>query len=390
VGILLATVIVGSAAAMVWWWRQHYARAVRTYTVAAGEVLAGVTVSGTVESAQKAAISSEIVAAARRVAVSEGQRVAKGAVLIELDDAVVAARCAQACARRDVSRHRLAEWRAGPRKEQIAQETERVNRAESELKYAEQRYAKVVRARATGAATASELDEARNALQKARAERAEAKASLALLQAGTRAEQIARGQAEVRLAEAEVQGLEAQRRKYVLRAPHDGVITEKRVHIGEVVQPGEVCLLMNDPRSLRVRADVQETQLAGVAVGCGALIVADAYPDRAVEGQVRQILRRVDRERGTVPVLVALEAPGDPNGPELMDGMSVDVVLAARQKRGVLVVPAEAVERRGRQALVWLRRDGTFVRRQVACGLSDGRRVEITAGLEAGDVIRLP
>lgn len=383
--ILLAVLVLGSAAGMAWWWRQYGIARAGTFTAETGDIVVGVTVSGTIESRQKSAVAAEVVGLVRRLAFSEGQRVSRGDVLVELDDGEIAAECAKAKASQDHATYYLAELKAGPRKEEITKAEELVKQADARLAYAKKDYENLSELAKRGAARPSELNQALTALQVAEAEWNANKAQLALLSAGTRPEQIEQADSQVRLAAAEAARCEAMRAKYTLRATHDGVVTAEVVHVGEVVAPGQVLLRVDNVEDVQVRAQAQETELAGIQPGSPARVIADAYPDQPLRAEVRQILPRVEPESGTVPVLLALtERPRV----VLMDGMAVDVALMAKERHGVVRVPASAVEKRADKTIVWLKDGASFQARTVRTGLADGQWVEIVEGLQPGDVVR--
>lgn len=386
VRFVLLLAVLGSAGGMVWWWVQFRKGQPQVHVVDVGDLLSGVTVSGTVRNKEKTSVAAEIVAAVRRIAVTEGQRVDKGDVLIELDDAIVAAALAKALAQVDLAEQYLAEKKAGPRKEEIDKARASVAEADGELDHAKTNFGKVERLVGRGGATQSELSVARKKLKVAQAKVRAAKAQLDLLLAGTRKEEIARCHAEVRLAQAEVERCRAQLGKYSLRAPHRGVVTAKRIHVGEVVSPGEVLIHMNNIDQTEIRAQVQETQLRGIQPGHEARVLADAYPQHPLPAVVDQILPRVDPESGTVTVLLRLKAAADVM---LMDGMAADIALIRERKGQVIRVPADSVVKDGEDAVVWVRRGVDFVRRSIEVGASDGQWVEVKSGLLAGEVVRV-
>lgn|GEM_PF-2892984 len=388
VWIFLAAVILGPAAAVGLWWRDHEARQVRTHDADTGSVLAGVTVSGAVHSRQQEAVAAEVIAAVKAILVKEGQSVTEDQVLIQLDDGVVAAEIAKARASAEVAAQQLAELRAGPRKGEIDKAETQVARAEAQLTYAERRHASLVRAARTGNATELEIQLAESELNRAKADVAWAKAAVSLLRSGTREEQIARAQAEVDLAKGEQARLEALRQKYTLRAAHAGIVTLRKVNVGEVVAPGQVLLRLDNTEDIEIRAQVQESQLLGVRPGGQARVLADAYPETPLEAVVEKTLPRVDPEQGTITVLLKLTKTPPPVA--LMDGMAVDIALIAQEVNGVVRVPAEAIHGKGEAAHVWVRQGTAFVRRPVATGISDGYWVEVKSGLKAGEVVRLP
>ncbi len=384
--LVVFALVVGAAVGMVWWWVQFRVGEIETYKVEAGDLITGVTVSGSLRCKQKTAIASELVAAITEICVSEGQAVQAGEPLVRLDDRIIVAECAKSAASLELAGQQLAEMRAGARAEEIAKAQEDINRAQASLEYAEQNRHRVQRLAEGGLAGPSERDQAENTYRGAQADLNWAKAQMALLKAGSRDEQIAAAQAEVSLAVAEVERCEALREKYTRKAPHAGVVTAKYVHVGEIVSPGQVLLELHNVDSIEVRADVQETQLEDVETGDLAHILADAYPDHPLEAVVDNILPRVDPESGTVTVLLSLA--GEPPV-ALMDGMAVDIALISSHLKGVIRVPAEAIVTESGRSFVWVRKGLSFDRQEIEPGISDGHWVEVKSGLEPGTVVRL-
>jgi HlyD family secretion protein len=385
--IFLAAAILAPAAAVALWWRDYEARQVRTHTVDAGNVLAGVTVSGTVRSRQQEAVAAEVIGAVKAILAKEGQAVTEGQVLIQLDDSVVAAEIVKARASAEVAAQQLAEYRAGPRKGEIEKAETQVARAEAQFAYADKNHANILKMARTGNATELEIQLAESELNRAKADVAWAKVTVSLLRSGTREEQVARAQAEVDLAKGEQARLEALRQKYALRAAHAGIVTLRKVNAGEVVAPGQVLLRIDSVEDLEIRAQVQESQLLGVKPGGPARVLADAYPDAPLEAVVGKTLPRVDPEQGTIAVLLTLTKPPPV---VLMDGMAVDIALIGEEAKGVVRVPGEAIHGKGDAAYVWVRQGASFVRRPVAAGITDGYWVEVKSGLKRGQVVRLP
>lgn len=384
---LLAVLVIPSAMAG-WWVRSYHASKASVCEVARGDVLEGVTISGKVEAVDKAVISSEFLAAVQAVEVEEGDRVEPGQVLIRLVDGIIQAECAKSAAAVDKARLHLAELQAGPRPEEIDQAREALGEARVELDFARKDYADRQDLRKQGAESPKQLELAKRRLDVAQAAHKQAQARLALLEKGTRPEQIARARAELTLARAEATRCEAIRDRHVIRAPHGGQVTRVYVQPGEVVSPGQRLLLLHDNQSLRVRAQAQEGQLEHISPGLPARLLADANTRRSIPARVDRVLPRVAPDSGTVGVLLSIT--GNPAQVGLFDGATVDVALIRSHRRNVPRLPVQAVLGTGDQAAVWVRRGASFVKVPVVLGASDGKFAEVVTGLEVGDVVRVP
>jgi multidrug resistance efflux pump len=125
-----------------------------------------------------------------------------------------------------------------------------------------------------------------SALQTETAER------LATVDADARADELARADAHVALARATLAEARAVLDKTVVRAPMAGVVLRRHKQAGESVSvdsPGAAIVTMADTRTLRVRVDVDERDVAAVRVGQSAWVTADAYGETRFEGRVVRV-----------------------------------------------------------------------------------------------------
>ena len=100
--------------------------------------------------------------------------------------------------------------------------------------------------------------------------------------------------------------MEAQLSYTAVKAPFDGVITEKKVEAGELASPGQPLLKMEDPWRLRLETTVGEGDLKAVSRGEKIPVVIDALGGQALTGIVSQILPAGDPQTHTFVVKVDL------------------------------------------------------------------------------------
>jgi membrane fusion protein (multidrug efflux system) len=127
-----------------------------------------------------------------------------------------------------------------------------------------------------------------------RAEVQEAEASYALVLANAAIEDLKRERVkllEAKLMEEEAKVATAQLRleNTVIRSPINGVVSRKRVELGEMVQRGQPILVVNDPSDVWVLTNVKETYIRDVHVGSPVDVWVDAYPNRLFHGTVESI-----------------------------------------------------------------------------------------------------
>ncbi|MEJ2215757.1 MAG: efflux RND transporter periplasmic adaptor subunit [Gemmatimonadota bacterium] len=167
-------------------------------------------------------------------------------------------------------------------------------------------------------------------------------------------------------------------------APIDGVITEKRVEAGDVVAPQTRLFTLADVSTLVVRVGVSELDVVAVNVGDPVVLALDAFPDRSFRGRVRRIFPTGDPTTRLVPVEVALR-PQDAD--DVRPGFLARVTFALGTRQGVLLVPASALVGGAGSESVFVVEDGRAIRRTVTAGVTSEGRVEIVAGLQAGEQV---
>jgi membrane fusion protein (multidrug efflux system) len=177
-----------------------------------------------------------------------------------------------------------------------------------------------------------------------------------------------------------------------LKAPFDGVVTRRAMEPGAAVTPGAAILEIADDAGLEAAFAVPERWLAELAVGTPARLVADAIPGQTWQVAAGSIDPAVDPASGTATVRVPLPHADEGSGsPRLLrSGMFVRARFVVDVHRGVPSVASRAVMYRGQDASVFRlveAADGRVTVERVAVELgyeSDGR-VEVKAGLNAGD-----
>jgi membrane fusion protein, heavy metal efflux system len=174
-----------------------------------------------------------------------------------------------------------------------------------------------------------------------------------------------------------------------VKAPFDGMVLERNLSMGALVEPGQQLLLLGDTSEMWVWTSLYERELAGLlreqAMGTVlAHIEVPAYPGRTFSGRVERMSGIVDEATRTTKVRVVVE---NPEG-LLRAGMFARVHLQAHGSEQALTVPAEAVlEDEGRAFVFVPATPPYFVRRPVMTGRAWEEWVEVTQGLADGDVV---
>jgi RND family efflux transporter MFP subunit len=317
---------------------------------------------GVVVARESASISSRIVATISGIRVKSGDRVRAGDVLITLDAQDATEHTSQARASAVAAEQTVAQAR-----------TER-SAAEAELRLATAWQTRIATLHAKNSATDHERDEAEARLSAAAAR-------LAGTQAG-----IEGAEAQRASARAAVGVATATESFATVRAPFDGLVTERLTDPGNLAAPGILLLRMESNGARQVVVHVDEARAAYVDVGdrVPLLIDAAAEPgadDTGLEGVVTEVARAVGTDQRAFTVKVSL-----PSTVTARTGSFARVVFRGAPRRA-LIVPAHAIQRHGQVLSVYVVQDGVATLRLIRVGTSSSEGVEVVAGLDAGESI---
>lgn len=223
-----------------------------------------------------------------RIDVREGQRVKAGDVLLQLEAARTQSQLQAAQAQTEQSREALAELKAGPRGEQIAQARANLSAAQAQAADARAYYNRLQPLGRQQLVAASDVDRARAAAGNAEAQVRAAQQALLELERGTRAEQIAQGEAAAQAAAAQAAVQQVTLQKLSLSAPRDAQVDSIPYRLGDQAPVGAplVVLLAGDAPYARIY--VPEPLRAGVKVGNAVRVHVDGS-DRTYAGTVRMV-----------------------------------------------------------------------------------------------------
>ena len=299
-----------------------------------GSIMAGPTISGTLEPEREAVLRAQVQGSVLQTYADQGQAVSAGTVLARIDatgiqDAYNSARAGVVAARNsaDIASKDLA------RNEKLL---------------------------AAGAVAERDIEQSR-------------RASIAA--------QAALEDANSRLATAE-----KQYRSTTVTSPFPGVVSERPVSPGDIVQPGTALFTVVDPSSMRLEASVPAEQLSLIRVGLPVVFTVSGYPGRDFVGHIVRVNPTADPTTRQVRIYVSI-----PNaGRALVGGLFATGRMSSATKTG-LVVPAGAVDQRGTSPSVVRVKGGKAEKVQIQIGLTDktSETIEVLSGVQAGDTLLL-
>lgn len=172
-----------------------------------------------------------------------------------------------------------------------------------------------------------------------------------------------------------------------LTAPFTGVITEILSRPGTLVGPGQPVLRITEMLIPEVHVDVDERDLAKIAVGQPAMLVTDVYPERSADAEVVQIAPRADPQRGVVRVTLHPLEEVD----WLRSGMTTDATIILAPQSTELVLPTSAVIRADEGVYVYVVDGGVVRQIEIVVGHSRKEGTVVLSGIsDSSDVVAEP
>jgi RND family efflux transporter MFP subunit len=297
---------------------------------------------GTVEAAQTSELASQMMGTIVRIDGREGDRVRAGQVLAVIDDSQPRAAVEQATAAVNAAKN-----------ETIA--------ANSQFALSEATLTRYQRLYDEKSVSPQEFDEIKAQCQSAEARRdmanaGEAQASAALTQART-----SLGYTRI-------------------RAPFDGVITEKKADVGTLADPGMPIFTIQNTRHYRLEATVDESNIGLVRLAQTVSVTLDALGNATLAGRVVQIVPAADPASRSFIVKIEL-----PANPRVQSGLFGRARFARGQRSALLIPSTAAVERGQLRGVYALDSNGIAELRYVTLGNPNGSEVEVLSGLEPGE-----
>ena len=325
-------------------------------------------------------VGSTVTGRVEQVRVSEGAQVRQGDVLVQLESDELRAVLAQALASERQAQARLTGLRSSGRTATQAA----VAQADATLRAASASLARVQQLVDEGFYSPAQLDEARRAVDVARAQQRNAQAqSEANTDAGT---DVAQAQAQLAVAQAATVAARARLAQTALVAPADARVLVRDVEPGQIVQPGKALLSLALAGPTQLVAQVDERFLDQLQPGQKAAVVADAFAGQRFAARVLSIAPAVDAQRGAIEVTFALDAQAPAY---LREDMTLSVEVETARRERALVLPQAALRGAvaGDTGTVLVLQDGRAQARNVRLGLRTLDAVEVLEGLHEGDTV---
>lgn len=188
-----------------------------------------------------------------------------------------------------------------------------------------------------------------------------------------------------RAAESAVRALQDLQGYLKITAPFDGVVTDRLVHPGALVGPGNdiALLVIQQVSHLRLVVPVPEEDVSGVVNGASVAFQVPAWPERNYSGTVARISHALDQKTRTMPIeLDVMNRDGS-----LAPGMYPTVKWPVRRARPSLFVPKTSVVTTTERTFVIRNQNGHAEWVDVKKGVTEGDLVEVIGNLKPGDSV---
>ncbi|MHB8109163.1 MAG: HlyD family secretion protein [Syntrophorhabdaceae bacterium] len=269
--------------------------------------------------------------------VDEGDRVKQGDLLAELSSGDVKALVEQNRAALEEAKVKLAELRAGSRRQEIGKARAESSSIEAELIKTRKDFERAEMLYTNGAISASRFDAAKSAYETRLGQLKSAKQQQSLVEEGPRKEDIEAAELRVQQLAALVANSEDKLADTKLYAPVSGIVFRKTIELGEIIQAGAAVFIIGDLEKPWVKVYVKEDKLSLVKRGQKAKISVDTFKNKFYDGTVTFIAsdaeftpKNVQTQEERVKLVFGVKVTVRNQNQELKPGMPADVRIDVR------------------------------------------------------------
>jgi HlyD family secretion protein len=353
---------------------------VDAYPASISELTQTVVASGRVMTPQRITIAAETTGRVNAIPVLEGQMVKRGQLLIQLNDQDERASMAQATATVSQAQAKIRQLREVA----LPAASQGLKQAQTNVEQARKQYERTRDLQARGFISQAQLDEAKRNYDVINSQ-----VSAARLQVETNrpaGSDLAVASAAVAQANASLHLAQVKLNEDAILAPADGTLISRSVEPGDIVQPGKELMVLAADGETQILVQLDEKNLAKLALGQRVLGSADAYADQRFDAVVSYINPGIDATRGAVEVKMSVAKPPA----YLRQDMTVSVDIETAHRSGALVIPTGALHDASSNApWVLVVRNNHTVKQPVKLGLRGDNSVEVLSGLKAGEAVIL-
>lgn len=307
-----------------------------TVTVESNALASGPVITGSIEPERRADLRAEVSAVVVQVLKENGEAVRKGDVLVRLDETSI--------------------------RDSVNSADEATRAAEQTLAQAQRMFERQTTLRSSGMVSTQALEDA----------------------------EIRRNNAQSDLAAAKSRSVSARQQltRTLVRAPFDGIVSDRKVSNGDTAQIGKELIKVIDPHSMRFEGKVSADKIGVVKVGQPVLFRVNGYQGQSFNGKVKRVDPAASSVTRQVEVLVEFADATQP----AVAGLYAEGRVES-QMSSALMIPPSALVQTGDTAYVWRVKGGVLSKVNLTVGARDERsgRWQVLSGLNNGDmVVRVP
>ena len=329
--------------------------------------------TGSVHPYQEVTVYPRIAGQLTNYSVYPGDRVGNGQILATLDASERLTEVAEAAAQADSMETSLEAAQI-----ELNEQKQEIERLAAELSYQEKkrdRYALLVK---EGAISQDQYDVEDTQAQTARAALKRARVKSIRLKA-----QAQSARSKLKEAKAKTDTAAIMKGYTKLRSPIAGIVQERMVDPGVVVQPGMGVLKIGDYQRIRLRANVAQQDVVNIKVGTPIVAKVPGTNVKEITGRVTSIFPQTNSNTRTLTIEAVVN---NPRG-KLLSGQFLEMEIITVRHKNALSVPRSALTQFKGKTAVWVVDGETARRKIVTTGLVSGEQVEIKSGLKPGDAV---
>lgn len=264
--------------------------------------------TGIVEAKRSSDIGFERSGLIIEVLVEAGDSVTQGTPLAKLDNRNLLIQRQELLARREAATAKLEELTKGPRIEKIQAATARVNDLKQQLELEQLRQQRREFLLEEGAISQEQFDQTTYTSNSLASRLEAAESELEELVNGTRSEQIREQKALTEQLTAQIDGIDLEISKSVLKAPFDGIISQGNIDEGTVINPGQTILRLVETTAMEVKIGIPVDLAAKLSIGSIENLLIE---EKEYQGKITAILPELDNQTRTATVILDILNPNN-------------------------------------------------------------------------------
>lgn len=333
----------------------------------------GFSYTGSIMPYQEVVVYPRIAGQLTDYSVYPGDRIQAGEILAQLD---ATERSTELLGAQAEAYAMETSWRAS--QVEIEEQIKEIERLQAELDYLKLREERFNTLSAEGAISIDEYDIVVSEVAVKQAAIGRATATRERLQAEAEMEY-----AKVQQAEAEVNTAAVMEGYTTVASPISGLVQDRMVDPGVVVQPNMGILKIGDYSRVRLQANVSQQDAGYIRIGTPIEAHVPGATDTPIQGKITSIFPQSNSETRTVMVEALVD---NPQG-RLLSGQFLDMKILTGRKPNALSVPQQAIVDFNGELSVWVVEGNAAQRRVVETGMVNGERIEIKSGLNPDDQV---